>query len=88
MTPRSNGRIFHSKHFFNCNTTNVINAITCKSCNIQYVGLTTHRLRNRFRAHLSDIRTEKSTNVARHFNNHHDGNTGLVQVQIVERVKL
>lgn len=88
VTSSSNGKIINFRHFFYCNTTYVVYVITCKLCNIQYVGQTTHRLQDCFYEHLSDIRLGKSTNVARHFNNHHDGDASLVHVQVVERVKL
>lgn len=42
---------------------------------------------DRFCKHLSEIKINKSTNVARHFNSTHGGDLSLVQVQIIDNVK-
>ena len=42
--------------------------ITCKSCNIQYVGQTKNRLLTRFHGHHFYINVGNDTTVARHFN--------------------
>lgn len=54
---------------------------------MQYVGKTIQKLRDCFRAHLSNIGTRQSTNVARHLNSLHGSDTLLVQVQIIEKVR-
>lgn len=69
----NNGRIFKIDTFFNCNTNYVTYVITCGACSMQYVGRTIHRLRDRFCEHLIDIRNNKPTNVAFHFNLMHGG---------------
>ena len=54
----------------NCNTNGIIYLITCKRCNVQYVGETERRLKDRLNAHRSNITTKQKTAVAIHFNNY------------------
>jgi hypothetical protein len=51
-----------------CNTTNIIYLITCKKCNIQYVGETSRSLAQRLTDHRSNIKNKKLTPIADHFN--------------------
>ena len=51
-----------------CSSTHVVYAIQCSKCNLFYIGQTTQKLRQRFAAHRSDIRTHKNTTIALHFN--------------------
>ena len=56
-----------------CNSDCVIYIITCKLCDIHYVGETQNSLRTRLNNHLSDINIKKPTNVSIHFNGHFHG---------------
>lgn len=78
-----NHRQYSLKQFLNCNTRYVVYVITCKACPTQYVGRTTKHLRDRFWKHLNNIKTDKSTNIERHYNTCHEGDTSLVSVQVV-----
>ena len=51
-----------------CNSKNVIYIIECQKCHIEYIGETQNALKSRLQRHLSDIRTDKNTSVALHFN--------------------
>ena len=52
-----------------CSLNNIIYLIDCAKCgSVQYVGETGNSLQNRFYHHRSDIKTNKNTLVARHFN--------------------
>ena len=52
----------------NCQTANLIYAITCRHYSIQYVGQTENRLLDRFSGHMFDIKSnDQDTTVARHF---------------------
>ena len=51
----SSDKSFPIKHFINCNTKFVIYVVACSTCNLQYVGRTTRRLKDRLRDHLYDI---------------------------------
>lgn len=74
--------------FINCNTRNIVYLITCKACAVQYVGRTTRRLRDGLHDHVYDTEKEHNTNVARHFNGTHGGDTSLIQIQGIERVAI
>lgn len=59
---------FHIKQNLTCATTNLIYLITCKKCNIQYIGETKRTLRDRFNNHKSTIIKNINTPVGLHFN--------------------
>ena len=60
---------FSVRHSFQCTSSDVIYCISCCKCpNLLYIGETSQLLAERFRSHLSDIRTNKNTEVAIHFN--------------------
>lgn len=61
-------RIFYINDYFTCSSINVIYVIICKRCNKMYIGETGRRLSDRFHDHMLDIRTNKDTPVAVHFN--------------------
>jgi hypothetical protein len=65
---RTNCKHFTISGRINCKTTCVIYLITCRFCNLQYVGETSRTLADRINDHLSRIRTHKDTPVALHFN--------------------
>ncbi len=51
-----------------CNTSNVIYLITCKKCDLQYVGETGRALSVRMKEHLADIRYNRLKPISTHFN--------------------
>jgi len=69
----------------NCNTTSVIYLITCLKCQIQYVGETKRKLKDRFNNHRSDIKLHKQTAVSIHFNNilHNYNHISVVPIELV-----
>ena len=66
----STGRCYTIPNKVNCNSKNLIYCIECPICNLQYVGQTKNKLLMRINQHKSDIRLEKDSPVARHFNLH------------------
>ena len=52
----------------NCDSANIIYLITCTKCSKGYVGETGNTMRVRLNQHLCDIRLQKPTAVAEHFN--------------------
>ena len=52
---KTNGKEFCSNYNLNCNSKNVVYLITCKACDIQYVGPTTTNFRFRFNNNKSRI---------------------------------
>ena len=69
-------RDFPCKININCQSENLIYLITCKTCEIQYVGQTKNCIVTRFQGHLQDIKTNNDTTVARHFNKCLTGKNG------------
>ncbi|OCT82174.1 hypothetical protein XELAEV_18024686mg [Xenopus laevis] len=72
--------------YINSGTKNVKYLITCRNCNMQYVGQTSLSLRERIREHISDIWNKKPTNVSKHFLSCTNGNTNHFQIKVIERV--
>ena len=64
-----NNKTFASKHNVCCNSSNVIYCIECQKCNVQYVGQTKRKIKDRLREHI--YHTGKNTqcsDVPYHFN--------------------
>ena len=60
---------FKIRHAFTCQSRNLVYLLDCRKCaNMQYVGETGQKLKDRITQHRSDIRTNKETLVAKHFN--------------------
>lgn len=51
-----------------CKTSNIVYLVTCRKCNLQYVGESGRPLADRINDHLSAIRNRKDTPVGLHFN--------------------
>ena len=64
----STRKTFTSLKNVNCQSSNLIYVITCKTCSTQYVGQTKNRLLTRFQGHFNDIGHDHDTTVARHLN--------------------
>ena len=47
------GGVYHINHAFNCDSKGVVYLITCKYCNLQYVGNTFTQFRLSFNNHKS-----------------------------------
>ena len=59
---------FVIRNNLDCRSHYVIYLIECCKCGIQYVGQTTNSIAMRLTAHMTDIKKNKNTTVARHFN--------------------
>ena len=66
----TNSKTFHVTRNFTCNSHHIIYLITCKQCNLLYVGITDRKLKERLTDHRSNIRNKKDTPIAEHFNVH------------------
>ena len=64
----STGKTFEINQVLNCESHNVIYLISCKKCNLQYVGKTETSLGARFSRHKTSIRLKYDKPVAYHFN--------------------
>ena len=70
----------------NCTTENVIYLISCRLCNIQYVGETRNSIQRRFTGHRFDIESGKSNQLIHH--HFHRGNHGLSNCEIIPIEKI
>ena len=78
--------VFTVKEKFTCDSNNIIYLISCKKCkNVQYVGQTEQRLRDRFYLHRSDIVLNRGTPLTCHFNENNHTIRDL-QCSVIERV--
>ena len=55
------------KSHLNCQSSNIIYLITCRSWGIKYVGQTKNKLLTRFQSHHFDIKHNNDTTIDRHF---------------------
>ena len=84
----STGRkfIFNKRGSFNCKTKNVIYLITCKTCNLQYVGQTTQALHCRLNGHRNSIlHQNRNTFLTKHFRGD-DHSIHDISIQIIDAV--
>ena len=59
---------FRTEHKGSCQSNNSIYCITCTRTKKVYVGQTKRKIMSRMYEHLSDIKNNRDTTVARHFN--------------------
>lgn len=62
---------------FDCNSSDVIYLISCLKCKMMYVGQSGRKIRERLNNHRSDIKNNKNTAVALHFNSPNHSITDL-----------
>ena len=63
-----NSREYKLAKDVNCQTNNVVYLLECTRCKKQYIGETKRNFLTRFKEHLADIRHNRDTPVAKHFN--------------------
>ena len=89
FTSNVTGDSYCLRHNTNCRTNDVIYAISCKKCNIQYIGQAMQPVSKRMNNHRFDINgyidPAFSTNVAIHFNssNHSINDFAFMPIDIV-----
>jgi hypothetical protein len=68
-----------------CRSSNLIYAISCQKCGIQYVGQTMLRLKDRFVHHFHDIQTNNfDKSVSKHFSDTNHGGTRDLNISVLE----
>ena len=72
--------INNTNEMLNCHSQNIIYLMTCKGCNIQYVGETVTRLSERMNVHRT------STTGCKHVIEHHKSCKSSFNVQILEKL--
>ncbi|VDI35696.1 Hypothetical predicted protein [Mytilus galloprovincialis] len=71
------------KNIHGCQLVNLIYGLHCEKCNhYVYVGETERSLNERIKEHLADIRHDRDTAVAEHFNQE-DHCKGTITVQVL-----
>ena len=69
---------------FSCHSKNVIYLITCTKCEVQYVGLTRQKIKERIAQHIRHIKNNSlSTYLVQHFNNNDHSISNLI-VKIID----
>ena len=83
----ASGRTYMSRYNVCCSSSNLIYCITCKRCDIQYVGQTKRELKERFSEHFLKItRNDPESEIARHFNSPNHIGLEDVTIHIVDFV--
>ena len=74
-----------TKHNVTCNSSNVIYCIECTKCNMQYVGQTKCKIKDRMREHMYHINKKiYNSDVAYHFNTANHCGTPDMKIHIVD----
>ena len=64
-----NKKMIATKHNVRCNSSNLIYCITCSKCNINYIGQTKRKIKDRLREHIYHTQKKhNTTDVNYHFN--------------------
>ena len=83
----STGRKYKCIKKCTCRSTNLIYCIECLICHKQYVGQTKNQLRIRMNNHLSSIRNNGDTPVARHFAHHEKINNPPFKTFVLQLIR-
>lgn len=80
------GRSFEIRSVLSCKSSNIVYLITCRVCNIQYVGETNRKLAARLTDHRSNIKHNKPTPIAMHFNsaNHSFSDISAIAIEQID----
>ncbi len=79
---------FYTMVNISCRSSNLIYCITCKICNIQYVGQTSRRIKDRFAGHFHDIKSDKiDKSIPYHFNSKNHGGIKDLKISVLEFIK-
>ena len=78
FTSTKTGRRYQISRKYNCLSTWVLYVVTCRTCQVQYVGQTTQEMRKRHYGHRSDIRNGIA-GLGGHFNEKHGAGLDLTK---------
>ncbi len=84
ITNLQNGRKYRTVVKTNCQSSNLVYAISCNLCPVHYVGKTKNTIVKRFGTHFYDIEHGLDTTVARHFNDHGVTTDPPFQIHVLE----
>jgi hypothetical protein len=101
ITSYHNHRTYNTKIHISCKSNNLIYCITCKHCNLQYVGQTSNAISERFKMHFQNIKSaqdiqrgtkpppksKKDDPIGRHFTS--PGHSGIsdIHIHVLEFIK-
>ena len=89
ITSTTYGRSYKTKVNVDCQSSNLIYAITCSRCSKQYVGQTGRRIMDRFQGHFGTIsRKEINTLITDHFNNADHKGIEDIRIQVLDFIFL
>ena len=89
ITSTTYGRSYKTKVNVDCQSSNLIYAITCSRCSKQYVGQTGRRIMDRFQGHFGTIsRKEINTLITDHFNNADHIGIEDIKIQVLDYIFL
>ncbi len=71
FTSYSTNKTYKIQGSHNCQSSFIIYLIQCSRCHVQYVGQTSNSLHQRLTSHTSDVKKNKPTSIAAHFNQPH-----------------
>lgn len=81
---------FELKHNCDCNSSNIVYLITCLKCELQYVGETKNKLRDRMNGHRSAVHLNKDTPIGIHFNspNHNLTHLRIIPIELLPSLSI
>ena len=72
-----------------CRSSNLICAVTCKKCGLQYVGQTYLRIKDRFVGHFGDInKSNQDKTLGKHFSQYTHNGIEDVNITVLEFIKM
>ena len=82
------GEKFYTMQNINCKSSNLIYAITCKTCGKQYVGQTKRTIMARFQGHFYNVKTASQTDaVGLHFSQGDHKGVKDFQITVITFIK-
>ena len=81
---------FELKHNCDCNSFNIVYLITCLKCELQYVGETKNKLRDRMNGLRSVVHLNKDTPIGIHFNspNHNLTHLRIIPIELLPSLSI
>jgi len=89
LQSNTTGIIHPTMRKVSCRSSNLIYAVTCKKCGIQYVGQTLLRIKDRFVGHFGDInKSNQEKPLGKHFSQHTHNGIEDVIITVLEFIKM
>ena len=83
------GQTYNTMMKVSCRSSNLIYAVTCKQCGLQYVGQTLLRIKDRFVGHFGDInKSNQEKPLGKHFSQNNHKGIEDVYITVLEFIKM